>query len=317
MFSAEFLYFNCPGAKRAHCASLAPAPDGGLLAAWYVYPEEETRDARIVLARKPSDDAPWSEGSPVQLGVQSSVGNPVLFTAPDGTVWLHFVALRGRYWDKAAWHAAPSRDGGRSFGPAAAMSPEDGLMVRHPPTVANDGRAVLPVYSDRTKESFVYEALPPYGAWRRTHGFGAFPVIQGSVVAPDADRLIAFFRPSDNPRNSWRSVSNDTGRTWSEPVRMTLPNPMSGIAAFVLGERVGLVYNHTHEHQRHPLSVSWSTGPLNDWSEPRSIDDAGFEVSYPSVLVDGHNQVHVAYTYNRRFIKYVRFDAEWLADGNA
>lgn len=316
MFSASFLYSGAAGSGGAHCASLAAGNDGELLAAWYVYPQEETRDARLVIARRSSGTGQWSEGTPLPMGLNSSLGNPVLFRSPnDGTIWLHFVALRGRYWDSAVWHASASRDHGRTFDPPRPVVGEEGLMIRHAPVLTDDGRALIPVYSDRTKESFIYESMAPYDTWRRAHRFGAFPVIQASLVRDGAGRLIAFFRPAAGPRCCWRSISNDGGGTWSDPVRMTLPNPMSGLAACVAWKRVLLFYNHTHEHQRHPLSVSWSTGPLNDWSAPRHLDVAEFEVSYPSAYVDEDGAVHVVYTYNRRFVKHVQFDAEWL-DGD-
>jgi len=313
-FDAEFLYYDCPGAGHAHCASIAALRDGGLLAAWYVYPEAETCDGRIVLARR-TGNGPWSLAKPIPLAVSGSAGNPVLFETPDGGVWLHFVTLSGQFWDTAAWYAARSDDRGRSFNTPIRITREDGLMVRHAPILRGDGVALMPVYSDRTKRSFLYSSAPPYVDWREAYAFGDAPVIQGCLMAED-QRLIQFFRPSDGRRHPWRSISSDGGESWSEPIRMTLPNPLSGIAGFTLNGRVAMVYNHTEKHQRHPLAIATSMGPLSDWSAPRPIDDAEFEVSYPSFTVDSAYDIHGVFTYNRRFIKYVTFDREWL-DGRA
>lgn len=40
------------------------------------------------------------------------------------------------------------------------------------------------------------------------------------------------------------------------------------------------------------------------------------EYSYPSVLQDGDGKINVAYTYRRLTIKVVRFDEEWIKNGN-
>ena len=92
---------------------------------------------------------------------------------------------------------------------------------------------------------------------------------------------------------------------------------MSGIAAIALGERVGLVFNNSTLHQRHPLSVSWSEGNLHAWTKPVDLDSPGFEVSYPSFIIDKQAIVHGVYTYNRKFIKYVSFNETWVENYGA
>ncbi len=83
MFKAEFLYCDTPGASHAHCACIVQAPDGRLIAAWYVYPEEETKGAQLVMSQKGTTDAAWPYAKPIDLGVASSLGNPVLFFGRD------------------------------------------------------------------------------------------------------------------------------------------------------------------------------------------------------------------------------------------
>lgn len=316
MFKAEFLYSDTSQASHAHCACVVPGPDGLLLAAWYAYPEEETKDAQLVLARKEGPEAAWTYGKPIDLGLASSLGNPVIFFDPTGTLWLHFVSLKGGYWDKAHWYATRSEDLGRTFERPNLVSREEGLMLRHGPTFLPSGRALMPMYSDRTRRSFLFESEPPYEAWSQGFDFGDDAIIQPSLVSL-GDKLAIFFRPADGPRHSWRSLSSDEGKHWGTPVRLPLPNPMSGISAFVLGKNVGLVFNNSTEHKRYPLSVSWSDANLQTWSPPVDLDQPGFEVSYPSFIVDDNALVHGVYTYNRKFIKYVCFDSEWIEEHDA
>lgn len=316
MFKAEFLYCDSPGASHAHCACIVQAPDDRLLAAWYVYPEEETKGAQLVISTKEGPDGTWPYAKPIDLGVTSSLANPIIYFDPSGTLWLHFVSIKGSYWDTAQWCAARSDDLGHSFSRPSAVSPEKGLMVRHPPIFLPSGKGLLPIYSDRTKRSFLFESDPPYGHWSELYDFGDEPIIQPSLISLK-DKLAIFFRPAENPRYTWRSLSSDEGKTWSAPVRLPLPNPLSGISAIALGNRAGLIYNNTTKHQRFPLSIAWSDPNLQTWTDPTDLDSPGFEVSYPSFMTDQHDVVHGVYTYNRKFIKYISFDRDWIEDGNA
>lgn len=316
MFKAEFLYSKCPGASHAHCACIVEAPNDRLLVSWYVYPEKETKGAQLVMAIKDGPSEAWPDARPIDLGVASSLANPVLFFDPTGTLWLHFVSLKGGYWDTAQWCAACSDDLGRTFSRPNAVSTDRGLMVRHSPYFLSSGKGLLPVYSDRTKRSFLFESDPPYENWSILYDFGDEPIIQPSLISLK-DKLVMFFRPGEGPRHTWRSLSSDEGKSWSAPVRLPLPNPLSGISALALGNRVGLVFNNTTEHQRFPLSIAWSDSTLQVWTEATVLDSPGFEVSYPSFVVDGHDVVHGVYTYNRKFIKYVSFDRDWIEDNDA
>ncbi len=301
------------GYGQCHSASITVTPQNGLLAAWYLYPEEETRNGRIVLARRHPESTSWDRATLVELGTSSSVGNPVLFYDPEGVLWLHFVLLRGAYWDKSVWLAARGIPDGKSFSRPEVVCEDLGTMIRHRPVFLADGRALMPVYSDRSKTSQLFTSMPPYTEWRLHHHFDKSRVIQPDLLEVGG-KLILVFRPVGDSRSAWRSFSVDDGRTWSEPIRLPLPNPLSGLAAFEWNGRVGIVYNNTREHQRHPLSLSWSDATLHEWSPPHDFETSKFEVSYPSFCVDNNGQVHGVYTYNRKLIKYVSFDKAWIAD---
>ena len=68
-----------------------------------------------------------------------------------------------------------------------------------------------------------------------------------------------------------------------------------------------MIYNHTEEHQRWPLSASWRRNGSKTWGKVLHIDPVQLEVSYPSFILGNNNLVHGVYTYNRRMIKYVKF----------
>jgi predicted neuraminidase len=118
-------------------------------------------------------------------------------------------------------------------------------------------------------------------------------------------------RPCGDDRVCLRSISGDDGRSWCNPLRTTLPNPLSGLAAFAVGETMCAVYNHTTEHQRYPLSLATSDDWGVSWSPPRHLDTTPPEVSYPAFVVDRRQVAHGVYTFGRSRICYVAFDREW------
>lgn len=312
LLDAEFIH-NPPGPGRyCHAPTLVALPEGGLLAAWYAYPEEEYRGGVITLARREAGERTWRASAVLRAEQQHSAGNPVLFQTPQGETGLLYVVLKGNYWNKAELQGCFSSDAGRSWSPAQVLWPNLGLMVRHPPVSVGNGALLLPAYDEDARESLLLTAQPPYRQWKETYRFTGLPLIQPVLVRRGEDLLI-FFRPADDPRRIWRSCSHNDGRSWSTPVRTALPNPLSGIGAFLAGMDIALVYNHTEQHQRHPLSITRSKDGGLSWMPPWHIDATANEVSYPSFINGSGGLVHGVYTYNRRMVKYVEFSAGQMA----
>ena len=94
-------------------------------------------------------------------------------------------------------------------------------MVRHGPIFLASGEGLLPVYSDRTKRSFLFESEPPYENWSLRYDFGDEPIILPNIVSL-GNKLAMFFRPGEGPRYTWRSHSSDDSKAWSAPVRLPL-----------------------------------------------------------------------------------------------
>lgn len=305
---AHFLYNPDSAGLHAHAPTIAILDDGDMLACWYAYPEEENKNGCLVFARRSASGGAWQVNRNV-VRYEYSAGNPVLFQDSSGVVWLWFVVLKGRYWNDAQLQAMSSRDGGRTWSLPASISSVPGMMVRHPPIQLDDGRLILPAYDERASHSLLLASAPPYASWEELYRFSDLPLIQPVLVKNGDERLSIFFRPVGEPRRIWRSHSADQGRTWSIPIRTILPNPLSGIGAFATGSSIGVVTNYTENHQRHPLSLTLTSDGGVTWSEPWHFETIKYEVSYPSFLCDPSGKIHGVYTYNRRMIKYVSFDA--------
>ena len=311
MFAKEILANPDPVIAHCHCPAIAIAPTGDVLVTWYAYPEIETRDSVLVLARKPFGQARFDRPVRILSDMRSSLGNPVLFFGDGGRLHLLFVSLAGQYWNTAALNAAHSDDLGRTWSAPESCRCPAGMMVRYPPIVRNNGYLLLPAYDETKNQTALLTAGPDATGWFPVTHFEDLGVIQGSFVRQSETQLAMMLRPCGDSRVCYRAISGDDGRSWSRALPTSLPNPLSGVAAFELDGMFCAVYNHTTEHRRYPLSLSYSTDRGTSWTGPFHIDETEHEVSYPSFTTDSRGMVHGVYTLGRTRIQYVTFDRHW------
>lgn len=310
--TSEFLYNPPNVGSYCHCATLIRTQSGNLLAAWYAYPEEEYKDAQLVLARQVQESTGprWIPSQTILPPSVYSQGNPVLFLAPMGRIYLFFVGLKGSYWNDADLQAISSDDDGHTWTDPVSFQLPAGTMVRGTPLVGEHDELLLPVYEERSKDAILLVSEPSYHTWREGYRFEDPPLIQPTLVREVHEGLTMYFRPTQEPKKIWRSVSRNGGKTWCNPIQTPLPNPLSGIAAVSGGGVTALIYNHTFKHQRYPLSVSVTQDMGVTWSQPWNFENVEHEVSYPCFIHDGKGMFHGLYSFNRRMIKYVTFPEE-------
>lgn len=312
MFDATFIHSGLAALRHAHAPTLAESPEGDLVAAWYSYPEVEYESGKIVVARHPRGAHDWVDHVVLFDSVKSSLGNPVLFFAPDGRLHLLCVLVQGFYWTDAVMLGSTSDDGGRSWTQPRQLRPEPGLMVRHAPIARADGTLLLPAYDERAHEPVLLAARAPFESWDPVVRLSGRPLIQPALVRSGPASLIMLLRPADAERVVWRSESADDGRTWTVPRPTSLPSAPSGLAGFWWRGALAVVHNPTKGQERYPLSISLASNGRLEWLGTRHIDRAAFELSYPCFFVGTDGNVHGVYSYNRRFIKYVTLNAAWF-----
>ncbi len=304
---AQFLYNPDKYGYHCHVPTLMESVSGDFLAAWYAYPEKETAGARLVLVRKPKGAEEWKRSQPVLEPFKSSAGNPVLFQNPsNGVIWLMFVLINRQYWDDAEIYISCSEDDGHTWSSSEKIDNSRGIMIRHQPVFCADSNPLLPVHDEAGRHSLLLKRN--FGRWEQVYKFDDPELIQASLIRESENRLSLFFRPVDDPRRIWRSHSANEGKTWTQPMRTPLPCPLSGISAFKYGEYLVMVYNHTEDHCRYPLSISISPNGGTTWGKPWHIDQVDREVSYPVFIAGTDGLIHGVYTYMRRMVKYVSFE---------
>jgi predicted neuraminidase len=357
-----------------HASFIAPLPGGDLGCAWFGGTQEGIPDISVYFARLAPGATRWSD--PVRLSDDPtrSEQNPLLFTVPDGALWLLWTAQIGGNQDTALVRRRISRDGGASWGPIETLIPEEpgfGTFIRSPIVVNGRGEWLLPIWRC-TK--------PPVGAWTGdldtssvliSSDQGAtwhevpVPDSTGCVhmsVVPWRDRLLAFYR-SRWADHVYRSESLDGGHGWSAPRPTVLPNNNSSIMALTLASgAVALMYNESSAADatdrrtslyddiggeepapvpaagraafwgapRAPMTIALSEDGGLTWPWRRNLevgdgycmtnnskDRLNREFSYPSLCQTPDGALHLAYTYWRQAIKYVRVDEAWVRSAAA
>ena len=199
----------------------------------------------------------WSAAEKLSDDPGRSEQNPVLFPAPDGTLWLMWTAQLSGNQDTAIVRRRISRDNGKSWGPIETLFPEHrgrGTFIRQPIVVLDNGDWLLPMFYCHSTPGREMER-------RRRHQRGEDLVRRRRDLARHRrarqPRLRAHVhravsttaRCSRCIRSRWadniyQSRSTDHGRTWSAPVATALPNNNSSIQFTRLGNgHLALVFN--------------------------------------------------------------------------
>ena len=249
---------------QCHAANLMPLPDGTLGCVWFGGTQEGVADISVWFSRRSA--AGWS--TPVRLSddAERSEQNPILFPAPDGTLWLLHTAQRSGHQDTALVRCRRSTDGGATWSAPEQLFAEAGLFVRQP-VVVHQGRWLVPVFHCRTTpgvrwsgdndDSAVMVSSDGGRHWAAHAVPGSTGCVHMNIVkAADGSGLLAFFR-SRWADHVYRSTSADGGLSWSAPVPTAVPNNNSSIQVVRLASgRLAMVANPVSAAQATERRVS-------------------------------------------------------------
>ena len=357
-----------------HAANLAFLDDGTLTCVWFGGTMEGMGDISIYMSRLPAGSSTWSEPEKMSDDPQKSEQNPLVFTAPDGRVWLIFTSQTSGNQDGAIVKRRISEDGGRTFGPVDVLCDIPGTFVRQPIIVNGRGHWLLPVFrcigepgqrwTGNADTAAILISRDAGSSWAMADLPESIGAVHMNIVPRGDGRMAAFFR-NRFAAQILCSHSVDDGLTWSAPAETVLPNNNSSIQAVALQDgRIAIIYNHsnalTSSDRRHSLydeieaeegvqaAPAEAASAADDrrkaiWGVPRapmslvfssdggetfgipdhletgdgycltnnSKDALNREYSYPSIVEGPDGTLHIAYTYYRRAIKYVRLEPRY------
>lgn len=312
-FESELLFESVPDRRSHHASTLVELPDGELLCAWYAGTREGAPDVAILLSRRPAGERRWSPPVVAADEKDKSEGNPVLFCAPDGAVWLLFVTQEQPGWDNCSIKYKVSSDGGRTWTKEHILRGELGWMTRNKPVVLDNGDWLLPLYDEREWASLFGISSDGGRTWEFTDLLRSSPGnIQPSPIQRAGGSLLATMRTGGHPWRLWRSESTDRGRTWSAPELTDLPNPNSGTDMVRLSNGHVVLALNDAQQARTPLTLALSLDEGDTWPYKRHLESEAGEYSYPAVIQGRDGLIHVTYTYRRTHIKHAALSEDWI-----
>ncbi|MBX3439914.1 MAG: exo-alpha-sialidase, partial [Planctomycetaceae bacterium] len=253
---SEFIYTEAPF-PQCHATTIAETPTG-LVAAWFGGTHENHPDVGIWVARHVNGE--WTPPVEVANGVQHTTlrypcWNPVLNQVPNGPLLLFYkVGPSPRAW----WGMlTESTDGGVTWSFPRRLPEQIDGPVKNKGEFLSDGRLLCPSSTEYDGWRVHFEVTTDNGrTWERIGPINdgkTFNAIQPSILIHQDGKLQVLCRSREgNIVTSW---SEDGGRSWSDVVATSLPNPNSGTDAVTLKDgRHLLVYNHTRRGSGDPQS---------------------------------------------------------------
>jgi predicted neuraminidase len=294
------------------------APDGRL---WLLYTAQRfgNQDTAIVRCRTSSDGGrTWSDIATLIDRPGTFVRQPPIVT--DDGVWLLPVfycrAVPGEKWDGSNDVSAVLRsdDGGKSWQEYVVPG---SLGCVHMNIVRLADRTLLALFRSRWADNIQ--------ASRSTDGGRSWSAPVPTVL-PNNNSSIQATALADG---AVALVFNDASAAQATERRASLYDEIDDSDA--VGEPQGAVAPKTDARKafwgapRAPMTIAISRDGGVTWPHKRNLEVGdGFcmtnnsegklnrELSYPSVIQDGAGVIHVAYTYFRQRIKYVRLAEAWI-----
>jgi predicted neuraminidase len=320
-----------PTGPYKHPACMTELENGDLYLVYYGGAAEYAVETAVFGSRLKKGETQWAPPKPIASDPLRSVGNGVIWEAPDGIVWLFYVVRYGETWSTSRIQCKLSHDHAETWSDASVLSLDEGDMVRGRPVVLKNGDYLLPIYHETGHDP---ELVGPDStslflrfdlgkkAWTKTGPIRSPKGnIQPAVVQLDNGDLVAYCRRGGDydPKTIGyivRSESHDGGITWSEGRDSAFPNPNAAIDFIKLKSgRLLLVYNDSMTG-RTPLTAALSSDQDRTWPIRRNIREGAGDFGYPTALQARDGRIHVVFTSEKRtVVNHAVFNEDWVIHG--
>ena len=313
----------------AHASSIAVMADGSLRIAWFGGAKEGASDVGTWIAEVPSGANAaawhWQVLTPKSLAaltgrVIRTLGNPVLWRAPDGRLHLYVVSVSYGGWSGSAINSLTLDKTGRTVTSARRLilSPlfNFSTLVRAQPVPMADGSVGLPAYHEFITKSGLWVVLGESGDVRR-----ATPLprrdgwLQPAVAPVSGEDATALLRCADpGIAKIGIAVTHNAGDSWQSTGELAIPNPDSGIALVRLRDQSLLLAANPLASGRSTLQLFRSTDDGHTWAASRVVESSARlsdEFSYPCLAEGLDGTIHLSYTRLRKGIRLLSFGPDW------
>ncbi|MEO8028806.1 MAG: sialidase family protein [Bryobacteraceae bacterium] len=317
-----------PTGPYKHPASISEFANGDLYIVYYGGKGEYANDTSVYGSRLKKGSTQWSAPRVIAHDPFRSVGNGVVWQAPDGVVWLFYVVRFGKTWSDSRIGAKISTDNAETWSDASLIDLQQGSMVRCHPILLANGDYLLPVYRETGNDPEL--VAPDSGSyflrydvkaktWTKTNEIRSrIGNIQPAAARVTDSYLVAYCRRGGTyePRKDGylvRSESRDGGKTWSAGTETKFPNPNSAVDFIRLKNgHLLLVYNDSM-NSRTPLTAAISEDGDKTYPFRRNLAEGRNDFAYPAAIQTADGMIHVVYTSDRRgVIHHTTFSEEWV-----
>ncbi len=194
-----------------------------------------------------------------------------------------------------------------------------GWMTRIQPLVLDNGRILLPLYSDGYNLSIMAVSDDKGSTWKPGLPLVGRGPIQPALIQKSNGDIVAYLRDSgDAPGRVQISTSSDSGESWSPARKTTLSNTAS-VDVLKLDDGRWLFVGNDISDGRYQLSLLVSDDEGATWETAMLLEkvnkgDGGF--SYPCLHLGDDGMIHLTYSYHlsgdQKSIKYVQLDPSTL-----
>ncbi len=319
-----------PGGRYKHPASITQLANGDLYLAYYTGSGEYATDTAVYGARLTKGQTQWTTPAPIADTPFRSEGNPVVWQAPNGMVWLFYVIRYGQTWSTSLIQAKISRDGARTWSDPMLVTMTEGMMVRSRPLALAKGDILLPAYHETGHDTEMVgpDSCSLFFRWDgKLHTWTATNEIHSRIgniqpaVAPIAnDYLVCYCRRggdySGRPDGRIvRAESHDGGRTWSEGRETQFANPNAAVEFLRLQSGNLLLIFNDSITDRTPLTAALSTDGDKTYPYRLNLVEGPGDYAYPYAIQADDGKIHLVFTSNERTTIYhaVFMEADVLA----
>lgn len=306
---------------ECHAGTIEISEDGKLTSAWFGGDKEGASNVMIYYSTK--SDKNWSK--PIKLNDKwegVAHWNPVLFYHNNLLNLYYKHGNRIQDWETVY---STSNDFGNTWEESKTLVEKDPVNrgpVKNKPILLSNGCICAPtsmqVYLDAPKpkeqcwDCFVDLSYDNGITWEKSmlvplnhDNLKGKGLIQPTVWESTPGNVHMFMRSTED--KMYRSDSTDYGKTWCEAYPTNISNNNSGIDLVKLssGDLV-LVYNKARKGARTPLNVALSKDNGQTFEEIAVLESIEGQYMYPSVVCDKEENLHIIYTYNRRFMVYCK-----------
>src|SRR5438445_3204124 len=316
-----------------HPARIEELRNGDLYLVYYGGEGEYATDTGVFGSRLKKGGRKWASPILIAHDPFRSVGNGVIWQAPDGLVWLFYVVRYGPTWSTSRVQAKVSHDNAVTWSDAFPLVSDEGVMVCNKPIVLHNGDYLLPLYFESGHDpeftgpdssgTFLRYDLKTK-EWKQTGRIrSATGNIQPVAVEVADNFLIAYCRRGGGYQpttNGWllRAESRDGGWTWSEGLPSKFKNPNAAVDFIKLRSGNLLLVFNDNMDDRTPLTVALSPDRDRTWPWRRNVAEGPYDYAYPMALQTLDGKIHLIFTsHGRTIVNHAVLDEEWIKQGGS